>query len=46
MIKNPPANAGDKGSIPELASSHILWVNLACVPELLSLALPQERPWQ
>ena len=25
--KNPPANAGDMGLIPDLGGSHILWSN-------------------
>ena len=27
VVKNPPANAGDTGSIPDLGKSHILWSN-------------------
>ena len=27
MVKNPPANAGDMGSIPGLGRSHMLWSN-------------------
>ena len=29
MIKNPPANAGDMGSIPKLTRSHMLWIHLS-----------------
>ena len=44
--KNPPASAGDKGSIPGPGRSHILRSNSARVPELLSpkdLKLTTER---
>jgi len=27
VVKNPPANAGDMGSIPDLGRSHMLWSN-------------------
>ena len=27
VVKNPPANAGDTGSIPGLERSHMLWSN-------------------
>ena len=27
VVKNPPANAGDKGSIPDLGRSHMPWSN-------------------
>ena len=37
VLKNPPANAGDMGSIPGLRRSHMPQSNLACVPQLLSL---------
>ena len=36
MVKNPPANAGDVGSIPDPGRSHMLWSNKARVPQLLS----------
>ena len=29
VVKNPPANAGDMGSIPDLERSHMLQGNLA-----------------
>ena len=37
MDKNPPANAGDMGSIPGLGRFHMLWGNQAQVPQLLGL---------
>ena len=27
MVKNPPANAGEPGSIPGLGGFHLLWGN-------------------
>ena len=36
VVENPPANAGDMGSIPGLGGSHVLWINWARVPQLLS----------
>ena len=36
VVKNPPANAGNKGSTPGLGRSHMLWSNQACEPQLLS----------
>ena len=30
MLKTPPANAGDRGSIPSLGISHMPWSNSAC----------------
>ena len=27
VVKNPPANAGDTGSIPGPGTSHMLWSN-------------------
>ena len=36
MNKNPPANAGDTGSIPGLGRFHMMWNIQACVPQLLS----------
>ena len=32
VVKNPPTNAGDMGSIPGLGRSHMLWSNLATKP--------------
>ena len=37
MVENPPANAGDTGSIPGLGRSLLPWSNKAHVPQLLSL---------
>ena len=37
VVKNPPANEGDTGSIPGLGGSHLLRSNKARVPQLLSL---------
>ena len=34
--KNPPDNAGDLGLVPGARRSHLLWNNLAHVPQLLS----------
>ena len=38
MVKNPPANAGDTGSIPGLGRSHMPWSNWARAPQLLKPA--------
>ena len=37
MVKNPPANAGDTGSSPDLGKSHMPWSNQAHAPQLLKL---------
>ena len=37
VVKNPPANAGDRGSIPGLGRSHMPQSNYAHAPQLLSL---------
>ena len=37
MVENPPANAGDTGSIPGPGRSHMPQSNEARVPQLLSL---------
>ena len=37
VVKNPPAKAEDMGSIPGLGRSHILQINWAHAPQLLSL---------
>ena len=37
VVKNPPANTGDTGSIPGLGRSHMLWSNKTHVPQLLNL---------
>ena len=39
MVKNPPANAGDMGSIPGLERSHMPCDNEAQAPQLLSLSI-------
>ena len=36
VVKNPPANAGDKGSSPGPGSSHMPQSNEARMPQLLS----------
>ena len=36
VVKNPPANAGDTGSIPGLGRSHMPRSNWARAPQLLS----------
>ena len=43
QVKNPPANAGDMGSIPDLGRSHMLRGDYAHVPQLLSLC---SRTWE
>ena len=37
VLKNPPANTGDTGSIPDPGRSHMLRSNYAPAPQLLSL---------
>ena len=37
VVKNPPANAGDMGSIPGSGRSHVMQGNWARVPQVLSL---------
>ena len=44
VVKNPPANAGDTGSIPGLGRSHMLQSNKARVPQLLSLRSRAREP--
>ena len=49
VVKNPPANAGDTGSVPGPGGSYMPQSNQAHVPQLLSLcsrvsALQQEKP--
>ena len=36
LVKNPPANAGDTGSVPGLGRSHMPQSNEASMPQLLS----------
>ena len=43
-VKNPPANAGDTGSIPCLGRSHMPQSNKARVPQLLSLCSRVHEP--
>ena len=42
--KNPPANAGDTGSIPGPGRSHVPRSNKARVPQLLSLRSRAHEP--
>ena len=44
VVKNPPANAGDKGSSPGPGSSHMPRSNKARVPQLLSLHSRAREP--
>ena len=44
MVKNPPANAGDRGSIPGLERSHMPQSNVARAPQLLSLRSRAREP--
>ena len=44
MVKNPPANAGDKGSSPGPGSSHTPRSNEARAPQLLSLHSRAREP--
>ena len=44
VVKNPPANAGDTGSIPGLGRSHMLQSNWARAPQLLSLRSRAREP--
>ena len=44
VVKNPPANAGDTGSIPGPGISHMPWRNWACAPQLLSLCSRAREP--
>ena len=37
VVKNPPANVGDTGSIPDLGRWHMPWSNKAHAPQWLSL---------
>ena len=43
VVKNPPANAGDMGSIPGLGGPHMWQNNLACAPQLPSLC---SKAWE
>ena len=44
VVKNPPANAGDKGSSPGPGSSHMPRSNEARAPQLLSLRSQAHEP--
>ena len=44
VVKNPPANAGDTGSIPGPGISHMPQSNEARVPQLLSLRSRAHKP--
>ena len=44
VVENPPANAGDMGSIPGPGRSHMPRSNKARVPQLLSLCSRAREP--
>ena len=44
MVKNPPANAGNMGSIPGPGGSHMLQSSWARAPQLLSLHSGAREP--
>ena len=44
MVKSPPANAGDTGSIPGLRRSHMPQSNWAHAPQLLNLHSRAHEP--
>ena len=44
VVKNPPANAGDTGLIPDLGRSHVPQGNQACGPQLLNLCSIAREP--
>ena len=44
VVKNPPANAGDMGSIPGPGRSHMPQSNKACALQLLSLHSRAHEP--
>ena len=44
VVKNPPANAGDRGSSPGQGRSHMPWSNKAHEPQLLSLHSRAREP--
>ena len=51
VVKNPPANAGDTGSVAALGKFHTPWDNKAHEPQLLSLCsreqdLQPQKPTQ
>ena len=41
VVKNPPANAGDRGLISGLGRFNIPWSNIAHVPQLLKPTHPR-----
>ena len=41
VVKNPPANAGDMGSIPGPGRFHMMWSNYAHEPLLLEPVCPE-----
>ena len=43
VVKKPPVDAGDTGSIPGPGASHLPWSNKAHAPQLLSLC---SRAWE
>ena len=44
VVKNPPANAGDTGSIPGPGRSHMPRSNWVLAPQLLSLRSRGRKP--
>ena len=44
MVKNPPASAGDVGSIPGPGRFHMLWSGWAHAPQLPSLSSVAHAP--
>ena len=44
VVKNPPANAGDKGSTPGPGRSHMPRSNSVRAPQLLSLSSRAHKP--
>ena len=44
VVKNPPANAGDTGSVPGPGRFHMPWSNKARAPQLLSLHSRAREP--
>ena len=44
VVRNPPANAGDRGSSPGLGGSHMPWSGWAREPQLRSLRATATGP--
>ena len=44
MVRNPPARAGDTGSSPGPGRSHMLRINWARAPQLLSMRSRAREP--